>query len=250
MDTPKGVEDKVPPLELDLEIKADKETPAAPPAEKAPEVPAVVTEVPATKTDEELEFAKLRGGTQERIRELIVQRNTERDRATQLEAEVTKFKTAPSAEQTPTPQSAVERQKALEYLESFGLLTNSSFDKKLQELDEKRTVDGELANLEKKYDGSNGLPKFMKDEVIDHMKKTQIWHPEKAFKDLYEEEWIDHKIKERDASGSKQPEIIKGKSMGTQPVTAETIAERLRQPDGREWYNKNIEAINKILPSL
>lgn len=67
------------------------------------------------------------------------------------------------------------------------------------DLDKERQIDrieSDMKSASKKLGKIEGLPKFDEEEVIEHMKETGIRNPEKAYKDLYEDEWFDHKVKQ------------------------------------------------------
>lgn len=84
--------------------------------------------------------------------------------------------------------------QAKEAAKKLGLVTNDDFDNylnksfraKFQEEMAARDLIQAATGLEKKYDGSDGRPKFEKADILDYMQDTGINDPEKAYKLRYE----------------------------------------------------------------
>jgi len=238
--------------ELD-ELIQEEETPAEPTTEKG----TGEEEVKTQPSEEELEWAQLKGSTQERIRQLIRERNELREKL--------KSMTNPR-EQVPPPAPPIgpatqepigpgeltwEQKQAVETLRRFGIATKED----LQAVQDQIILDAEYSRLERLYDGSDGRPKFDRVEIEDHMRKTGIYNPEKAYKDLYEEELFDWRVaqskgkpKEKEKTYTEKPTpSAEGK---TEPISIESIKERLSRPDGRIWWEKNRDKILPILGEL
>lgn len=177
----KGVQDGT--NELDS-ILGDEVTPSS-----SQEQPEATADKAPQKSEEELEFAKLSGSTQDRIRQLIRERDDARKKAETPD----KAPLQPTPTQTKTGELTAEQRDAIKQLkEMTGMVTKDE----LQAVKDNLVVERTYASLEEKYDGSNGLPKFSREEVEDHMRRTGIYNPEKAYKDMYEEEFFDYRMKQ------------------------------------------------------
>jgi hypothetical protein len=81
------------------------------------------------------------------------------------------------------------------------------------------------------------------------MAETGIYNPEKAYNDLFSDELFDWRMKS--VSKNKKPTFSERPTAPSQgreePLTLQGIQERLKQPDGKEWWDKNRE---KILPLM
>jgi len=207
-----------------------------------------------TQTPEEMEWSKLRGSAQERFRQLIKERNEYREKA------VNPMVVAPVVPQTMDagsyqyPQSngeiemTPEQREAIENLRKFGIVTKDD----LQAIKDQSVLDNEYARLEAMYSGVRGEPMFDRVEVEDHMRKTGIYNPEKAFEDLYRDELYDQRAK-GSAPDSREPYSARpsaSTASRTEPLTIDNLRERLRQPDGQVWWDKNRERILPLMSQL
>lgn len=81
---------------------------------------------------------------------------------------------------------------------------------------------GELNKYEKEIDGKDGIrPKFNKIEVLQHMQETGMRSPIKAYRDMYEDQWLSWQMKQKEqvkksgfttldkSSGDKKPQEVK-----------------------------------------
>ena len=214
------------------------------------------------KSPEELEWDKLGGGSQERFKQLIRERNTykfQAEQATKTPLPTTSppVPNAPSSvDQNVTPEELL----AIENLRTkYGFWTKKDqeeFEKKQQEaLESNRRetqdeilIETEYARLEAVHNGSDGLPSFDRTLIEEHMKATGVYNPEKAYEDLYRDEIFDKYAKEHGSGAtttfSEKPHSV---SQGTEPLTIDGLRERLRQPDGKEWWDKNRD---RLLPMV
>lgn len=90
--------------------------------------------------------------------------------------------------------------KAAEYLlkigkSKFGLMTREEYE---AEESKKKTVSefqSKLDSASSEVKKMKGMPEFDEDTIIKHMQDTGIHNPMAAYKDLYEAEYVDYKIK-------------------------------------------------------
>jgi len=208
---------------------------------------------PVQATPEASEWSRLKGSTQDRIRELLEQREYLK---TQVE-ELSKNYKPPVAPTQPAYQQEAggqqgeitpEQKQAIEGLRKFGIVTKED----ISDLQDQIVLEQEYTRLENKFSGADGRPYFDRTEIEDHMRKTGIYNPEKAYEDLYREELFDWKQEQMGATRSYAQPAYSTKPTGstasrTEPLTVESLRERLAKPDGKDWWNKNRE---RILPQL
>lgn len=204
------------------------------------------------QTPEEMEWSKLRGSAQDRFRQLIKERNEYREKAT------TPMVTAPvpSYEQMPSRSNPLageiemtpEQKEAVENLRKFGIVTKDD----LQAIKDQSVLDNEYTRLEAMYNGGRGEPLFDRVEVEDHMRKTGIYNPEKAFEDLYRDELYDLRTKGADTTsrGAYSAKPSASTASRTEPLTIDNLRARLREPDGQAWWEKNRERILPLMSQL
>lgn len=124
--------------------------------------------------------------------------------------------------QLPVDQELARRQ-ALEQAKELGLVTKEDFKNYLerefrpfyqQERMAERLLD-ESTSLEKKYDGSDGRPKFQTDDVLDYMSEYGIRNPEAAYKLMYEEELDSWKQKQLNKAKTRGIDVQSTSNLGS-----------------------------------
>lgn len=200
------------------------------------------------KTLEEIEWARLKGSTQERVRELIQERDDARRKA---ELPNLSGQYQQPISQVVPEQSSADFEEAVQKLSQHGMVTRDELRKELGAIQDRMVLEKSHEGLESEYSGSDGRPKYDKVEVEDYMRRKGIWNPLAAYRDLYFDELQDWSIKQiRSKSKTYSEKPTSSVSGREQPLSAESIAERLRKPDGREWYEKNKEKIKPLLGQL
>lgn len=110
----------------------------------------------------------------------------------------------------------------------------------------------EMKTLSQKYDGKDGRPVFDAYEVSDFGKKNRIYNLEVAYEKMHQKELLDWSMKKSPDDDS-TPETEKGgtstiKDTGnTSILSRESLAKRLTQPDGKEWWAKNREKVIRAM---
>ena len=199
---------------------------------------------------EEEKWSSLGGAAQERFRQVTRENNALRQRLEGLEAKVNQSQSyyQPVNKVNPTP----EVEDAVRKLDDVGIATkdyaNQVVDQKLSGLLYKM----ELDRLGKKYDGSNGLPQFDKDEYEDFVArnpKYRNYDPEDVYQKMYEPEVLNSKLQgNQSSSATPVPSLKPTKTVvREESLTPESIEQRLKEPDGRAWYEKNFEKVNAVL---
>lgn len=218
---------------------------------------------------EELEFSKLSGSAQERFK-AILRKNRELNETAQKAVEMAQElqrqrlaeqETPPAQEERPA--TTTEQELAIENLRKFGVWTKkdqeeqearwkAEQEEKQRELQDSMLIETEYSRLENKHNGSDGLPRFDREIVEAHMQESGVYNPEKAYEDLYRDEMFDQWAKQQ-SGGSSQVYTEKPRtSVGTttEPLSLDGLRERLRQSDGKEWWDKNRERLLPLLGEL
>jgi len=104
----------------------------------------------------------------------------------------------------------------------------------------------DLQNLSAKYDGNDGRPIFDAGEVAEHAKRTGIFNLEAAYRDLYWSEIVDFERKQTTSDNieTEKPNSTNQSKPGERVLlTREYLNKRLKEPDGKAWFDKNHEKI-------
>lgn len=195
------------------------------------------------QTSEEVEFNSLKGTTQERIKTLIRQRNEalKRTENTQI---------MPLSNVPDNGQQPAQVQEAVHKLESVGIATKKTVEETVRQEIGALRYENEMNRLASSYSGEQG-PKFEREEYEDFVRNNPQYAgylPEDVFKmKMYPEEFRDLELK--GASTQKRTTTLRPtkQSVTEEPLTLETIEARLKEPDGRQWYDKNYNKINAVL---
>lgn len=208
-----------------------------------------VKEVEETKPTSEAEskWESMKGSTQERIVKLVRDKNE-----TKAELERERLTKAQSVDQpVPQPASApteLEVQDAVKKLRDYGVVTKDDLDR----LKGNMYLEKEHDRLKAKFDGSEGLPKYISEEVEDYARSHNLGgHLQIAYEQMYRDELLDAEVKKRGTKKTTYTEKPTASvKIGEKPLTIESLRARLRQPDSAEWWAKNREIIEPQLPKL
>ena len=229
------------------DVQDEKETLPSSPEENETADELLDTEVEETnetktnesESEEEKEWSNLSGKAQERFRQAIREKNEARSRLTELEKQVEDLRRRPASESALN----TDEEAAIKMLRELGVVTrNEAVTKEdLQAIQDRMTLDREHDRLEEKYKGDNGRPAYIKEEIEEYARKKGIYNLEAAYRDMFFDELIDFgkEDKTKKATYSERPKSAPKE----QPLSAESITERLKRPDGREWWEKNRDKI-------
>jgi hypothetical protein len=214
--------------------------------------------------DAPLEWSSLSGDSQERFQSLAnlkkqAEQTAERERAEKekVKADLEALKAAqtrvpmPSTNEKMTP----EEKNAYNRLTELGITDKDYVDRKVAEqikVIEDRLYFNDLhARLETDINSRKGMPKYDREEVEAHMREKQIFDPKAAYNDLYHDEILAYEV----GKSSKNPKVVstegtRSRISTTEPWTRASLAERLRQPDGVEFYRKNKDKILRMQSDL
>lgn len=178
-------------------------------------------------SEEEIEFGKLSGSAQDRIRTLIKERNEAKEQLSRQAQDDVQAVIPPSNQYGEED----EVQKAAKLLkEKAGMVTRDDLDAILNRIE----TDKIHAGLEKEFDGRDGRPKYDRLEVEDHAKRKNIWNLEAAYQNMYFDEL-------QDIGRTKKKQTYTSKPQASRPqetVTVESFQKKLSGPGGKEYLEK------------
>jgi len=145
---------------------------------------------------------------------------------------------------TPPTNVDPQEQQVKTMLNQYGYLSRDEFqaelDKREQRLREDTQVAQELARLEQKYDGKNGLPKFDRQKVVNFALERRLADPEVAYKTLFEKEYLNWHIQH---AGDKSKGVKTESSDGSGASSAGPANEDLMS----EAMNGDDQAFNTLI---
>jgi len=181
---------------------------------------------------------------------LLKEIKTEREKRHKLESRMAKLESRLTSASTNSNQDDAELEIAVERLAP--ILQKRGFITAQQKEDEDRAAQyaKDLESLSHKYDGKDGRPNFDPTEVANHAKKQGIFNLEAAYRDLHWKELIDFEKKQsttEDVETERPNSPSQSKPNERVKLTQDFLKERLSQPDGKEWYEKNRDKIMSAL---
>jgi hypothetical protein len=204
------------------------------------------------------EWDSLTGKTKERIQKIIQEKNEALDKMRQVEERLGALE-----KKEPIPMPALEpkvdlstpnqeEMAALSRLKQLGIITREELEKRERELEQKFEakrsrdyLDKVHEKLEQKY-SKGGFPAYDRQEIESLMSETGTYDPEYQYERKYRDEIRSLELKTISTQQQPHTERTKSKISGTQPWTPETLQDRLRQPDGKEFFIKNKDKILKL----
>lgn len=206
------------------------------------------------RTSDMPEWDSLKGSTQDRIKQLI----QERDDSKRKYEEALLNKANDSFNQSQdsnkeVEQTSAEFQQAVKNLEKVGkFVTEEKLQQLLQPKLDRLTLDRAHDKLEDKYQGSTTLPKYIREEVEDYAKKKGIWDLDVAFKDMYHDEFLDYEIAQRSGEVKKTPYTEKPKTSSAtkeEPMNLDYIKKKLAGPkaEAMSFYEKYKDTIEEVI---
>ena len=227
--------------------------PPASPAEtitSEPEVP-VNQDGAVTDSPEEVEFNSLKGGTQDRVKTIISERDRERQEKEfwKAQAEKTQGFTQPPVQQD---LSNPQVRDAVAQLDKVGVATKDWAKQEINQGLSQIIYNFELNNLEKELDGSGDMPRFDRVEYEDFIQrnpKYRNYDPKDTYNIMYSEEIMDAKLKSRGVQPTQPNSSLRPvkTQVREEQWTPESIEARLKEADGPTWYTQNKSLVIKVL---
>ncbi len=223
--------------ELDQMLQGAEDQSQVSPAEGGQDA----TVQPLNQTPEEVEFNSLSGNTQERIRELIRQKNE----ALQNQ-QVAYVPPAPTTPDNPDVQEAVRK------LNQVGIATKDDVNKTVEEKLNQIRWDQEMSRLEGSFNGQDGTPQFNRVEVEDYIRthpQFMGYTPEDVFKfKMFPDDFMGARQPQTKRSSTLRPSKPAAPSAG---LTVEEIADKTNfakyGPAALEWQEEHKTEIDKVL---
>lgn len=217
----------------------------------------------ATQSLEEVSWNNLTGSSQERFRDLSRSLNQERLEKERLEAEIRRLQFGGSI---PTPQAlsqstvTPEIKSAVNQLSDYGVATKDFVAQTAEQMINNRlsgiVYNMEMDRLAGKHNGSDGLPSFSRDEYeayIGTHPQYRNYSPEDVYTKMYEDDIFDARVKTLGKSPQSKgtPSLRPTRTrVQEEPLSPEYIEQRLKEPDGREWYERHQQEINSVVSKI
>jgi len=210
--------------------------------------PSTETETSSEVTDEGETRQPGKKSAEARIHELLSENKELEGRLKRVEEKlVSPTPLSTSTQPTVTPQV----QRAIDYLKELGFVKKEDLEEREKATENKMVLISEHQRLENRYSGSDGRPKYERSEIETYMRKHAIYDPDAAYSLLHKSELLDWEIKKYEADKKKKPFVIRPSSSGNSRedniITSEKISEKLKTPEGREWYEKNRKKILTLM---
>lgn len=162
------------------------------------------------------------------------------DKIKEYETKANEPKIEPTKEQLTAEQVKAE---AIKQAKELGLVTKEDFEKavtqKTMEIIQGQNLINDISEVIDNM-ATDGLPSTTVEDVLQHMQETGIKNPEKAYKDMFEKEWVKSQMDkvnslkkaglpttERSTAGSKEPAPVKLRGMSDSDL-ANLVSESLK----------------------
>lgn len=202
------------------------------------------------QSEEEVEFNKLTGSTQDRIRKLVHDKREAMEKAQQYESVLRTTPPPPPTEQNPDVQQAVRK------LSDVGIATKDDVDTRISQSLGALRYEAEMQRLASTYTGKDGEPQFDRTEYEEFIRDNPVYvnyYPEDTFKmKMFPDEFANMGNKSQTVSASKTLKPTRT-SQQKETFTPEYIEEKMKSlsPDERkQWYQENLSEINATLGKM
>lgn len=144
-----------------------------------------------------------------------------------------------------------EVQRAIDHLKNIGFVTKDEMKAELDAVRDRTSLESDHARLANTYSGSDGKPKYDKRDVEKYMRDNAVYNPEVAYDALHKIELLDWELKQAESKKKERPYVEKGgqsaAERGDNTITREKIADAMKTPEGRIWYEKNRPKILSLM---
>jgi hypothetical protein len=204
------------------------------------------------------EWKLLDGRSQDRFKKLAQQKREALERTQKLEEENARLKDQQHIPMPPTQNKFASEEEKLGFqrITELGVPTRDEMNKQIKEeveaVQNRFYLDNQHDKMESDVNTKKELPAYDRAEIEDYMRRNGIWNPKTAYNELYHDEVVAYEAQQLLSKKKESPHTEKTRSrIGTsQPWTRESLAERLNQPDGIEFYKKNREKILRMQADL
>ena len=206
-----------------------------------------------TQSEEEVEFNKLTGSTQERIRQLA---NSKRELAEKVSGYENMLRTVP-----PPPPHIVESnpdvQQAVQNLRGVGIATQEDVDNRISQSLSALRYEQEMSRLASIYDGKDNKPSFDRVEYEEFVKDNPVYanyFPEDTFKmKMFSDEFSSSSNDGSQTVNESKTLKPTKTSQHKESFTPEYIEDKLKSlPAGEreQWYGEHLSEINATLGKM
>ena len=192
---------------------------------------------------EEADWNSLSGSAQERFRQVIREKNA-------LKAQTSTPQPAYKTNQEIAPEAA----EAVRKLSEVGMATKDDVESTVDRRIGNLIYNFEIEKLSNKYSGQEGLPAFSREEYEEYVSRNPQYRnyaPEDVYQKMYSEELFDYCVRTMGpgSTGTRPTPSLRPTrtQVKEESLTPEVIEQKLQEPGGREWYERNLEKINKVL---
>ncbi len=175
----------------DEKMTPNDDTTQAEDTAKAPSAENQTEETTQEETPQEDSNQPIKTVPYERFKEVNSSKNELKEEIERLKSQLNEIQSAKTPTTPPNPQEEQVKQQLDHYLKELGYVSKQE----LEQVEADRALQSTIQELEKKYDGKDGRPKFDRDEAIEFARKNLIGNLEIAYKQMHEAELMDYAIK-------------------------------------------------------
>jgi len=148
----------------------------------------------------------------------------------------------------PAPTPDAKEAALIEGLKKLGFARVEDLEKTKTEVRDEMVLNTEHSRLVDVYSGSDGRPKYDRNEVEKYMRENGIYLPEVAYKAMHETELNDWLLKNASHKNKPYTAPPSAPTKGEEgAITREKIAEMQKSPNFKQWYEANREKILKLM---
>ena len=204
------------------------------------------------QSEEEVEFNKLTGSTQERIRQL-----SRKAREAIEEAEVYKNASRTIPPPPPASEPNLDVQQAVRKLSDVGIATKEDVSNMVGQSLQALRYEQEMQRLASTYTGKSNEPSFDRTEYEEFVRDNPVYqnyYPEDVFKDkMFRDEF--HNLAGDGSESISEPKTIKPTktSQHKESFTPEYIEDKLKSlpvDERKQWYAEHLSEINATLGNM
>ena len=215
-----------------------------------------------TLSPEEVSWNDLSGGSQDRFRAITRDLNEYRRKEQEWQEEKLRLSATNQSSRfsdTSEDPNNPEVQDAIRRLSKFGIATKEDVQAEIGKYFNGFVYRSELEKLESRFDGSNGLPKFDRNEYEDYIARYpqyRSYEPSDVYEKMYADEILDSKLQDRNGGTTSTSQTANSSLRPTrtqvqqEPWTPELIEQKLQSLGPSEriaWLEKNRDKINTVL---
>ena len=203
-------------------------------------------------SEEEVEFGKLSGSTQDRIRKLVHDKQ-------ELLAKTQQYESVLKSVPPPPPmgdQPNSDVQQAVRKLSEVGIATKDDVSNMLTQSLQRLSYEEEMKRLASTYTGKDGEPQFDRIEYEDFVRDNPVYsnyYPEDVFKDkMFRDEFhnLNGSSQTTKTTTLKPTRTSSGQKETFSPEYIEEKLKSLPPEERQQWYQENLSEINAVVGKM